>query len=448
MKRFDTQTNNPEEIRLKLARPLIEEASVSPAVALRLQEIFGRPVTPLEAVHTIIGEVETHGDAAVIDFTERIDGVKLSPEHLFADEEEIEQARQIVRGDDLKAVRHAIDRIRKYHEAQVDKAWFIQGPGGEILGQRVLPLERVACYVPAGRAPLVSSAIMSVVPATVAGVSEVVVATPPGPDGKANPYVLVAALEAGAHRVLKVGGAQAVAALAYGTTWIPKVDKIVGPGNIFVTLAKKAVFGRVGIDGLNGPSELAVVADDSVDPSWVAVDLVSQAEHDPEAQSLLFTADDSVADRVLEAVEEVLSKIERSDIARESLDRWGAAVVCRDLDEAFDWLNVAASEHVQLMIREPWQWLERVQFAGAVFLGPWSTVPSGDFIAGPNHILPTHGTARFASPLGVYDFVRRSGIVSLTEGALKNITEDGARIARLEGLGAHADAMERRFDRS
>ena len=324
----------------------------------------------------------------------------------------------------------------------------MEGPDGEILGQRVLPLERVACYVPAGRAPLLSSAVMTVVPAKVAGVPEVILATPCRPDGTVDPYLLVAAVEAGADRILKVGGAQAIAALAYGTTWIPKVDKIVGPGNIFVTLAKKAVFGRVGIDALNGPSEVVVVADDSVDPAWVASDLVSQAEHDPEAVALLIATDADVADRVLAEVERQLEKAVRREVVKESLDRWGMAIVCRGLDEAIEWANFIAPEHLELMVRDPWSVLGKVRHAGAVFLGPWSTVPLGDYIAGPNHVLPTNGTARFSSPLGVYDFVRRSSVVALSPGAVAAIGEDGKALAQLEGLPAHADAIDRRLGES
>lgn len=448
MKRIETAAANPEELRLALKRVHVDEVEVSEAVARRTAAVFGEPLSPLAAVKRIIADVEAHGDAAVVDYAERIDGVKLSPEQFFVDEEEIAAARRRVTQRELDAIRLAVERIRRFHEAQVERSWFIHGPGGEILGQRVLPLERVGCYVPAGRAPLMSSAVMAVVPAKVAGVSEVIVATPCRPDGTVDAYVLVAALEAGADRILKVGGAQAIAALAYGTTWIPKVDKIVGPGNIFVTLAKKEVFGRVGIDALNGPSEVVVVADDSVDPAWVAADLVSQAEHDPEAAAILITADGGVADRVLAEVERQLETAVRRDVARESLERCGKALVCRSLDEAVEWVNVIAPEHLELLVRDPWSLLSAVRHAGAVFLGPWSTVPLGDYIAGPNHILPTNGTARFSSPLGVYDFVKRSSVVALTPGAVEAIGEQARTLALLEGLPAHADAVERRLGRS
>ena len=431
-----------------LKRSSLEEVAVSEAVAERTAKVFGRPLTPVEAVQQIIADVEAHGDAAVVDYAERIDGVKLTQESLFVDDEEIAQARQSVGDQAVAAIRVACARIRRYHEAQREQSWFMEGPDGEILGQRVLPLERVACYVPAGRAPLLSSAVMTVVPAKVAGVPEVILATPCRPDGTVDPFLLVAAVEAGADRILKVGGAQAIAALAYGTTWIPKVDKIVGPGNIFVTLAKKAVFGRVGIDALNGPSEVVVVADDSVDPAWIASDLVSQAEHDPEAAALLITADAGVADRVLAEVERQLEKAARREVAKESLDRWGMAIVCRSLDEAMDWVNFIAPEHLELMVRDPWSVLGKVRHAGAVFLGPWSTVPLGDYIAGPNHVLPTNGTARFSSPLGVYDFVKRSSVVALSPGAVAAIGEEAKVLAQLEGLPAHADAINRRLGQS
>lgn len=445
MRRIETASFNPEELRLLLKRVSLDEVTVSEAVAQRTAQVFGKPLTPVEVVQEIIAAVEAHGDAAVIDFTERIDGVKLTQERLFVDDDEIEKARRTVGEEALAAIRTACERVRRYHEAQRERSWWIEGPHGELLGQRILPLERVACYVPAGRAPLLSSAVMTVIPAKVAGVPEVILATPCRPDGEVDPYVLVAAVEAGADRILRVGGAQAIAALAYGTTWIPKVDKIVGPGNIFVTLAKKAVFGRVGIDALNGPSEVVVVADDSVDPAWVAADLLSQAEHDPEAAALLFAADGNVADRVLEEMERQLETMARRDVARESLERWGMAIVCRTLDEAIEWVNFVAPEHLELLVRDPWSVLEKVRHAGAVFLGPWSTVPLGDYIAGPNHVLPTNGTARFTSPLGVYDFVRRSSVVSMTPGAVQAIGRAGKALATLEGLPGHADAIERRL---
>lgn len=447
MRRIETASANPEELRLTLKRTAIDEVQVSEAVARRTAEVFGKPLSPLEAVKQIIADVEAHGDAAVVEYTEKLDGVKLAPEQFFVDDEEIAAARRSVGEKELAAIRTACRRIRRFHEAQGERSWFIHGPEGEILGQRVLPLERVGCYVPAGRAPLMSSAVMAVVPAKVAGVPEVIVATPCRPDGTVDPHVLVAAVEAGADRILKVGGAQAIAALAYGTTWIPKVDKIVGPGNIFVTLAKKEVFGRVGIDALNGPSEVVVVADDSVDPAWVASDLVSQAEHDPEAAAILITADGGVADRVLAEVERQLETAGRKDIAREALERWGMAIVCRNLKEAIEWVNVIAPEHLELLVRDPWSWLGSVRHAGAVFLGPWSTVPLGDYIAGPNHILPTNGTARFSSSLGVYDFVKRSSVAALSAQAVQAIGEEARTLALLEGLPSHADAVERRLKR-
>lgn len=445
MKRIETSKSNPEELRLALLRPALEETELSPAAARRTAELFGEALTPLEAVRRILADVEAHGDAAVVEYTERIDGVKLDPETLFVDGDEIARAREEIPPENLEAIRTACERIRRFHEAQRERSWFIHGPQGEILGQRIAPLERVACYVPGGRAPLVSTALMSVVPAKVAGVGEVIVATPPGPGGRVNSHILAAAAEAGADRVLRVGGAQAIAALAYGTTWIPKVDKIVGPGNVFVTLAKKLVFGRVGIDALNGPSEIAVVADGSADPRWVAADLLSQAEHDTEAAAMLFTDSPRLADAVLAEVDKQLETLPRREVARESLERWGMVVVCRDLDEAIEWVNAVAPEHVELIVSDPWAWLDRVRFAGAVFLGPWSTEPVGDYVAGPNHILPTNGTARFASPLGVYDFVRRTSVIAFNRQAVEAVAAAGVRFGRLEELEAHARAIEARL---
>lgn len=445
MRRIETAACNPEELRLLLQRTALDEVQVSEAVARRTEAIFGARLSPEEAVRRIIADVEAHGDAAVADYAERIDGVKLAPEQFFVDGEELERAKSSVEPEALQAIRTACRRVRLYHEAQLERSWWIEGPHGEILGQRVQPLERVACYVPGGRARLLSSAVMTVVPAKVAGVAEVIVATPCRPDGTVDPYVLVAAVEAGADRILKVGGAQAIAALAYGTTWIPKVDKIVGPGNIFVTLAKKQVFGRVGIDGLAGPSEVVVVADDSADPAWFAADLLSQAEHDPEAVAMLLAAGAEVADRALVEVERQLEHMDRREVAREALERWGVAVVCRDVDEALELVNVIAPEHLELLVRDPWAALGKVRHAGAVFLGPWSTVPLGDFIAGPNHVLPTNGTARFASPLGVYDFVNRVSVVAMTERAAQAVGEEAKKLAFLEGLPGHAGAIDRRL---
>lgn len=444
MRRVETATSNPEELRLALVRPTLEEAAVSPAVARRTAELFGEELTPLEAVRRILADVETHGDAAVIEYTERIDGVKLEAERLFVDPDELAEAKRQISSEAMEAIRTACERIRRFHEAQRERSWFIHGPYGELLGQRIAPLERVACYVPGGSAPLLSSALMSVVPAKVAGVDEVIVATPPGPGGRVNPHILAAAAEAGADRVLRVGGAQAIGAVAFGTTWIPKVDKVVGPGNLFVTLAKKLVFGRVGIDALNGPSEIAVVADDGADPRWVAADLLSQAEHDPEAAAILFTDSPRLADAVAEEIERQLESLPRKEIARESLERWGAIVVCRDLDEAIEWVNVIAPEHVELIVEDPWDRLEQVRFAGAVFLGPWSTEPIGDYVAGPNHILPTNGTARFASPLGVYDFVRRTSVIAFNRRAVEGVAAAGICFGEVEGLEAHARAIKRR----
>lgn len=446
MRRIETAACNPEELRLLVKRVALDDVEVSEAVARRTEAVFGKRLSPEEAVRQIIADVEAHGDAAVIDYAERIDGVKLVPERFFVDDEEVAKARRLVEPEAARAIRTACERVRRFHEAQVQRSWWIEGPHGEILGQRVQPLERVACYVPGGRARLLSSAVMTAIPAKVAGVPEVVLTTPCRPDGSIDPYVLVAAVEAGADRILRIGGAQAIAALAYGTTWIPKVDKIVGPGNVFVTLAKKAVFGRVGIDALHGPSEVVVVADEHADPAWVAADLLSQAEHDPEAAAILLATGGEVADRALAEIERQLQAMERREVAKESLERWGMAIVCRSLDEALEWVNVIAPEHVQLMVQDPWSALSKVRHAGAVFLGPWSAVPFGDYIAGANHVLPTNGTARFSSTLGVYDFVRRTSVVALTEEAARAIGEEGRRLALLEGLPGHADAMGRRLD--
>lgn len=444
IRKFDTAVSNPEELRLLLSRPALEDITPSQAVLDHTAKVFGQPLKPVESVRKILEDVEAYGDSAVIDYTERIDGVKLTPDALFVDEDEWSESVARVAPEVMQTIKIAAERIRRFHQNQVERSWFMETHPDEILGQRVLPLERVACYVPGGRAPLVSTAIMSVVPAKVAGVQEVIAATPCDREGKINPYVLAALKEAGADRVLRVGGAQAIAALAFGTTWIPKVDKIVGPGNLFVTLAKKAVFGQVGIDALNGPSEVVIIADDSADPKLVAADLLSQAEHDPEAAALLITPDRDLAARVEAEINRQLPAVANSRVAKESLERWGAIIISRDIDESAFWVNVVAPEHVQLIVREPWQLLPSIRFAGAVFLGSYAPVPLGDYIAGPNHILPTNGTARYASPLGVYDFVRRSSVVYTGPDAFHGIAPHAAALARVEGLIGHAESLELR----
>ncbi|HHT26633.1 MAG TPA: histidinol dehydrogenase [Firmicutes bacterium] len=448
MKRLVTSQLSKLELRRELCRPEVDEVTVDERIAQRNVQLFGAPLTPGEVVERIVHDVAKDGDAALLHYTRLVDGVDLTPQGLFVSEAELDQAQDEADPQVVEAICVAAEQIRRFHEAQVRQSFFMQSSGGSILGQRILPLDRVGCYVPGGRAPLVSSALMSIIPAVVAGVKEIVAATPCGKDGRVNPHILTACRVAGAHRILKVGGAQAIAALAYGTETVPKVDKIVGPGNVFVTLAKKLVFGRVGIDSLAGPSEIMIVADGSADPALVAADMLSQAEHDPEAAAILATPDEEFLNAVLAQLEEQVSLLDREETARESLRRWGKVVLCRDLAEAVDLINLVAPEHVELLVAEPWRWLPQVRHGGAVFLGTHSTESIGDYVAGPNHILPTNGTARFASPLGVDDFVRRSSVIAFTQEGLAQLGETAVRLAEVEGLGAHAEAVRKRLRQS
>ncbi len=434
------------ELDAALRRPPLEEVAAAPEVLERTASLFGHPVSPLEAVRRIVEDVATRGDEAVIEWVQRLDGARLTPGRLFVAPAEIERARQEVEATALEAIRRAAANIRAFHERERRNSWFLAGPGGSLVGQRIIPLQRAAVYVPGGRAPLASTALMATIPARVAGVGELIVATPCDPAGRVDPYLLVAASEGGADRILRVGGPVAIAALAYGTGTVPRVDKICGPGNLFVQLAKKLVFGRVGIDALNGPSEILVIADGSARPDWVAADLLSQAEHDPEAAAILVTPDAQLARAVVAEVERQLAALPRRETAAASWRRWGAVVVCRDLDEAVAIANRVAPEHVELLVADPWPLLDRIRHAGAVFLGPASTEPIGDYVAGPNHILPTNGAARFWSPLGVDDFVRRSSVIAYTRAGVLSEGPAAIRLAELEGLEGHARAVRARLE--
>ncbi len=447
VRRLNTREMSLADLRAAVVRPDLAEVAVAPAVESGIERIFGARLTPLEVVNRIIADVAARGDAAVVEYARRIDGVELTAETLFVSEAEVAAARRDVPADEQKAIAAAIEQVQAFHLAQKRQSYLVAGAGGATLGQRLLPLERVACYAPGGRAPLVSTAYMAVVPARVAGVREIIAATPAGRTGQVDARLLLALTMAGAHRILRVGGAQAVAALAYGTQTIPRVDKITGPGNVFVQLAKKQVFGRVGIDALQGPSEIVIVAGEEADPVLVAADLLSQAEHDPEAAAILLTPSSRLLETALAEMERQVAVLPRRETASASLQRWGRAVLCRDLAEAFDLCNIIAPEHLEIHTADPWRWLARVQHAGAVFLGPHSPEPIGDYVAGTNHILPTNGTARFSSPLGVDDFIRRSSIVSYTPEALQEMGPAAVRIGEIEGLEAHAQAVRLRLAR-
>jgi histidinol dehydrogenase len=393
-------------------------------------------------VSGIISRVKKEGDKALLEFTEKYDGAKLNPSEILVDKEEFDRANQEVRADLLEIIKEAIKRIEKYHLHQKNNSWVTTKEKGIILGQLVNPIERVGLYVPGGQAAYPSSLIMAAVPAIVAEVKEIVVVTPPSSDGKINPYLLSTARELGIEEIYKVGGAQAIAALAYGTETIKKVDKIVGPGNTYVTLAKKNVFGTVDIDMLAGPSEILIWADEKANPRYLACDLLSQAEHDIEASAILITTSKLLADKVKEEIECELKNSDRKEIIQESLEKNGKLIIAKDEAIVLKFINCFAPEHLELQIENPWEMLGGIKNAGAIFMGAFAPEPLGDYWAGPNHILPTSGGAKSFSPLSVNDFTKRSSIIFYDK---ENLRKDGQKIAslaRLEGLEAHARSIE------
>ena len=377
-----------------------------------------------EQVNAIVNDVKARGDEAVFEYTEKFDGTKLTADTVLVTEAEIEEAYEKVEPKLLDVIKNAIVNIRDFHQKQKQNSWFDTQENGILLGQKVTPLARCGVYVPGGKAVYPSSVLMNIVPAHVAGVKEIIMVTPPGRDGKVNPNTLVAAKEAGAQRVYKVGGAQAIAALAFGTETIPKVDKIVGPGNIYVALAKKAVYGNVSIDSIAGPSEILVLADDSANPRYVAADLLSQAEHDEMASAILVTTSETLAKQVSEEVDGFLKKLSRTEIMQKSLDSFGYILIAKDLKEAVDVANSIASEHLEIMTENPFDVMTRIENAGAIFIGQYSCEPLGDYFAGPNHVLPTNGTARFFSPLSVDDFIKKSSVIYYSREALEPVHRD------------------------
>lgn len=400
------------------------------------------------SVAEILASVRDGGDEAVCALTARFDGPKLRPDQLRVTEEEIKTAYTLVREDYLSSLRLAIKNITTYHQKQQANSWFKTDENGAMLGQLVRPLRRVGIYVPGGKASYPSSVLMNAIPARVAGVREIAMVSPPAADGSLSPYTLVAAAEVGINEIYKAGGAQAVAALAYGTASIPRVDKITGPGNIYVTFAKQQVYGQVDIDMLAGPSEVLIIADETADPAFVAADLLSQAEHDEMASAILLTPCRELAVKVQQEVTRQGALLERCEIINRSLADYGAIVITEDLDQAFNLANQAAPEHLELMLEEPFRWLFRVENAGAVFLGHYSPEPVGDYLAGPNHVLPTGGTSRFYSPLGVDAFLKRTSMIAYNRLALEQVGADVINLAGVEGLGAHANAVEIRMKKN
>lgn len=399
-----------------------------------------------DAVAAILGKVKSEGDAALFAYTKEFDKVEINAGNIQVTEEEIQEAYSLVDPSLIDVIRKALVNIRSYHEKQKQNSWFTSDTDGTMLGQKVTPLERVGVYVPGGKAVYPSSVLMNVVPAKVAGVDQIVMTTPPGKDGKVNPATLVAANEAGADVIYKAGGAQAVGALAYGTESIPKVDKIVGPGNIFVALAKKAVYGHVSIDSIAGPSEILVLADETANPRYVAADLLSQAEHDELASAILITTSKELAEKVDAEVKAFTEILSRREIIQKSLDNFGYILIAENMEEAIEAANAIASEHMEIVTKNPFEVMMKVRNAGAIFIGEYSSEPLGDYFAGPNHILPTNGTAKFFSPLSVDDFVKKSSIIYYSRDALKKIHKDIEQFAASEQLTAHANSIAVRFE--
>ncbi len=399
-----------------------------------------------DRVAAIISEVRKNKDQAIFSYTKQFDGADINAGNIVVTEEEIKEAYDTVDPTLLSVIRKALVNIREYHEKQRQYSWFDSKDNGIILGQKVTPLRRVGVYVPGGKAVYPSSVLMNVLPAKVAGVDEIIMTTPPGKDGKICASTLVAATEAGVDRIYKVGGAQAIAALAFGTESVPKVDKIVGPGNIYVALAKKAVFGHVSIDSIAGPSEILVLADETANPRFVAADLLSQAEHDEMASAILVTTSRTLAEQVAVEIDKFVAVLSRKEIIQKSLDHYGYILVAENEEEAIETANDIASEHLEIVMRDPFTVMTKIRNAGAIFLGTYSSEPLGDYFAGPNHVLPTNGTAKFFSALSVDDFIKKSSIISYSREALEPIYKDIVQFAECEQLTAHANSIRVRFE--
>lgn len=418
-----------EAIERLLAKKSFDEVELSPRIREANKKIFGEDLSAIEIVRKIISDVRKGGDKAVIDYTKKIDGVELDNFAVDIGETQIDP-------EILASLKVAAENIRRFHQEQLPKSWITYRGENSLLGQAVIPLDRVGVYVPGGTAAYPSSVLMNIIPAKVAGVREVIMCTP-----NANKTVLAAAKLAGVDKIFRIGGAQAIAAMAFGTEQIPRVNKIVGPGNIFVTLAKKEVYGHCDIDMLAGPSEILIIADEKANPVYAAADMLSQAEHDPLACSIVITTSEELAEKISAQVDIQLEKLPRREIAAASIERNGLIVVAKDLNEAADFANYSAPEHLELLISEPFSLLPKIKNAGAIFLGAYSPEPLGDYLAGPNHVLPTGGTAKFYSVLNVETFLKRTSLISYTRGDLLNVADDIIKLANAEGLNAHANAI-------
>ena len=417
-----------------LTKKSFDEVELSPKIRAANKKIFGEDLSAIEIVRKIVSDVRKLGDKAVIDYTKKIDGIEL--ENFSVSAEEISSAENFIKPEIFSSLKVAADNIRRFHAEQLPKSWITYRGKNSLLGQAIIPLDRVGVYVPGGTAAYPSSVLMNIIPAKVAGVREIIMCTP-----NTNPHVLAAAKLAGVDKIFKIGGAQAVAAMAFGTEQIPRVNKIVGPGNIFVTLAKKEVYGHCDIDMLAGPSEILIVADENANPIYAAADMLSQAEHDPLACSIVITTSEILAEKISAQVEEQLKKLPRREIAAAAIERNGLIVIAENLDEAADFANFSAPEHLELLIQEPFALLPKIKNAGAIFLGAYSPEPLGDYLAGPNHVLPTGGTAKFYSVLNVETFLKRTSLISYTRKDLLDAADDIIRLAGAEGLQAHAAAI-------
>lgn len=444
MKRMDLRENTPAEIAQRLAKPDFDQVKISDSVRQRIRATFGRDLSPQQLVEEIVQEVRQRGDEAVLDYAQRIDGVQLTAATLAVAEAEIHQALAQIEPQLLQDLTAAAENIRRFHQEQKEqeRPWTTCRGKSSWLGQRRTPMDRAGIYVPGGTAAYPSSVLMSAIPAVVAGVRDVIMMVPCGKDGRVNPVVLAAASLAGVHRIFRIGGAQAIAAMAFGTATVPRVDKIVGPGNLFVTLAKKAVYGYCDIDMLAGPSEIMIVADETADPAFVAADLLSQAEHDELASCILVTDRQELIDQVEAELNRQLSFLPRAETAQAALDGQGLALLVSDMQQAVQCVNAAAPEHLELLTAEPVALLPEIRHAGAIFLGAWSPEPLGDYYAGPSHVLPTGGTARYASVLNVDTFTKTTSLIAFSAEDFLPLSEEIVRLAQAEGLAAHARAVE------
>ncbi len=441
----DARKMTPAQMAALLKKKAFDEATLSPKVQEGVNAMFGAPLTAAQVVEKIVNDVRYGGDAKLLYYTNLLDKAQLTADQLRVTEKEFDEARTLVDPKVIDAICRAIKNVKKFHVEQLPKSWLTERAHGSMLGQKLTPVDSVGLYVPGGTAAYPSSVIMNACPAIVAGVPHIVMAAPPGRDGKLNPYVLITAEKLGITEIYKMGGAQAIAAMAFGTETVPRVNKITGPGNIFVTLAKKAVYGHVDIDMLAGPSEILIVADATAKPEYLAADLLSQAEHDPLACAILLTDSQEVATATAAELEVQLKELSREEIARTSLEGQGKIILAKDLEQVVAMANISAPEHLEIMTRSPFELLPKLRNAGALFLGAYSPEPLGDYYAGPNHILPTGGTAKFYSVLNVETFMKKTSIIAYTQAALSEAAEDIIMMAEAEGLGAHANAIRKRI---